>query len=227
MKTMHDWWEDIVRSGSVWRHSGDWRAPHVVLSGGKHTDGFVDTLQFLCKLENLHKSACALAQEVRKHKGTENIDWVFGSPMAGILPAIAVADALGVKNIGFTEKNGDSLKCRFSVGHGSLVLRIEEMTTTGRTPNRAGKAILEKNPNARLLPIVGSFLTRCKTNPPPELKNGFLASVVDLEKIGIAFGEWEPDQCPLCQKGSPTVKDCKQVWDDLMITMHNPNHAIT
>ena len=43
---------------------------------------------------------------------------------------------------------------------------VEEMTTTGATPQRAIDAILKKNPEAQILDTVVAFLVRCEDRPP-------------------------------------------------------------
>ena len=220
------WWESIQNFGSVWQHSGDPRAPHVVLRSGKHSDGFVDTLQFLSKVEYLNCAAQTLAVTMEDSgiKGMK-IDWVFGSPMAGGPIATAVAPILGAENIGFTEKKGDNLVCRFDLEPEARVVIVEEMTTSGATPRRQMNAILAKNPKARIIPIVGAFLSRCGSNPP-ELQGAKLVSVVNLPKLGIVFREWEPENCPLCKMGSRAISNCKLVWKDLLLTMADPTHPV-
>lgn len=220
------WWNSIQEFGSLWQHSGDPRAPHVVLRNGKHSDGFIDTLKFLSKMEYLTCAAQMLSVSMKESGiNGKKIDWAFGSPMAGIPIATAVAQIIGAKNIGFTEKNGDDIVCRFDLEPGESFIVIEEMTTSGRTPQRQINAILKKNPSADCIPVVGAFLIRCNDNPP-ELKEAKLVSVVNLPKLGIFFNEWTPEDCPLCKMGSIAIVNCKQMWKDLMCTMTNPCHVI-
>lgn len=212
----------------VWKHSGDSRAPHVKLRSGLHSDGYIDILQFLSDVANLQDAAMALAteiDEIYEHR----IDWVFGSPMAGISLATVVGPLVGARHVGFTEKASgvqQGLICRFEVDSGDRVLLVEEMTTTGGTPQRGIWAIGAKNPQAVILPHVGVFLTRCPSKPPELRDNAELVPVINLPELGVTLNEWSADKCPLCDDGSKVIENCKLVWRDLLQTMQDPTHVV-
>jgi len=174
---------------------------------------------------HLKSAAFDLAQVVNQALGRRDVEWVFGSPMAGIPIATMVAPLVGANYVGFSEKKGDKLICRFDVRAGTTVLRVEEMTTSGGTPQRVADAILSKNPGVKILDVVGAFLIRCDKNPPG-LHAGKLAPVIDLPELGIFFNEWEPESCPLCEEDSLPIENCKRVWQDLLKTMKSPEHPI-
>ncbi len=228
MITMQEWWARLRFAGAVWQHSGDARAPHVVLRSGKHSDGFIDTLRYLSGVGNLLTAADELSDLLRKSVRPEypRIVWVFGSPMAGIPLAVAVAQSIRAERVAFTEKKGDKeLICRYDVAPGETVLLIEEMTTTGQTPQRAADAILARNPEANILPWVGAFLRRCPSTTP-ELHDREIVSLVGLPELEIRFNEWYKASCPLCIAGSRAIENCKRVWPDLLATMRNPDHLV-
>jgi orotate phosphoribosyltransferase len=227
MSNMEEWWGRLHASGAVWVRPCDSRAPHVVLRSGRHSDGFIDTLRFLSETHNLKLAANALAYELMQDIGGTRIDWVFGSPMAGIPLATVVASMLDAKHVAFTEKKGGDkeLISRFDVPPGETVLLIEEMTTTGGTSQRGIDAILAKSPEAVIIPVVGAFLIRCTKNPA-ELRSARIVPVLDLPALGVVFNEWEPDTCPLCEAGSRAITNCKQVWSDLLRTMQEPDHLV-
>ncbi|MEK7586474.1 MAG: hypothetical protein AAB453_01230 [Patescibacteria group bacterium] len=221
-----DLWRRMKGCGAVWEHSGDPRAPHVALRGDKHSDGFIDTLRFLSDTDNRANAAELLITRLNS-KYFEDIDWVFGSPMAGIPFATTLAGCFNHNvNLGFTEKvNEKDLICRFEIEPGQSVLMVEEMTTTGATPQRAIDAILKKNPEAQILDTVVAFLVRCEDRPP-ELAGRELLSLISLPHLGVNYHEWEPNNCPLCQQGSRVIKNCKRVWGDLLKTMKDSAHHI-
>lgn len=223
---MQQWWETLQVSGAVWRHPGDPRAPHVVLRSGLHSDGFIDTLQFLSVTDNLTAAARALSELLNSFLGHESLDWAFGSPMAGIPLATAVAPLIGARHVGFTEKKSDrELICRFEVAPAARVLLIEEMTTTGGTPQRGIDVICKRNPSAAILPVVGAFLIRC-SRTPEQLPDAALYPVVDLPALGVTFGEWRPEDCPLCKAESRPIENCKRVWQALLRTMREPSYPV-
>lgn len=221
-------WNSLKVHGAVWGYPGDPRAPHVELRSGKHSDGFIDTLQYLSPIRFLSSAAGILADRIGLSPGIRGkVDWVFGSPMAGIPFATVVGQMIGAGSIGFTEKVDDkNLFCRFDLPSGSRVLEIEEMTTSGATPQRAIDAILKKNPTAEVLGVVGAFLIRCDRNPL-DLPGRTLVPVISLPELGVVFNEWDVSECPLCREGSRPIANCKRVWRDLLETMNDPARPIT
>ena len=221
-------WQSMKGAGAVWEHPEDPRAPHVVLRSGKHSDGFIDTLQFLSQVNYLELAAQVLAEKLRKRTKMK-IDWVFGSPMAGIPFATVLARHVGAKRIGFNEKtgggDGKDLICRFDLQSWETFLVVEEMTTSGGTPARGIEAVLKKNPRATALDLVGACLTRCGAKSP-ELPGREIVSLVSLPELGIRYNEWEAGSCPLCKAGSRAITDCKRVWPDLLRTMREPTHQV-
>lgn len=226
MKTMEEWWKEL-NQGSVWQHSGNPRAPHVVLRRRKHSDIFVNTLQYLTCTKNLGQAAITLAKKLKSTPGfPTKIDSVFGSPMAGIPLATLVAVELWATNVFFTEKKADGeLFCRFDVPPECNAVFVEEEVSTGGTPQRVVGAVRERNPDIVVVPFIGVFLTRCGTKSEllPKME---LVPIIDLREIGVVFNEWEPKQCPLCAEGSRPIENCKDVWKDLLLTTKDPNHPI-
>lgn len=219
-------WKELSAHGAVWRYQGDLRAPHAILRSGLHTNGFIDALRYLSFVRNLTDTAGILAMELNRRIGHTEVDWVFGSPMAAIQFAGAVAPLVGAKKVGFTEKVGDDkLLCRHNVQSGETVLLIEEMSTSGRTPQRGINAILAKCPEARIIPYVGAYLIRC-TPRTPELRDAEFVPIIDLPSIGVVFDEWKEAECPLCKQGSRPIGSPKKVWDDFLRTMEDPTHPV-
>ncbi len=222
-------WKAMKNASAVWEYpyQKGFLAPHLVLRSGKHSDRFVDALQYLSVVSNLTQAARLLAEKLKRRLLDTEIDWVVGSPMAGIPLATIIAPMLGAKRVGFNEKIGGSkeLVCRFNLSPGENFLMVEEMTTTGGTPQRGIEAVLKKNPDADPLPFVGAFLIRCD-NYPPDLGGRELVSLVSLPDLGVRYNEWNPLDCPLCKNGSPLIENCKQVWSALLRTMEDPTYPL-
>lgn len=219
-------WLDMKASGAVWEHSGDPRAPHVQLRGGHHSDGFIDSLQYLSQTPKLILAAGAMAQKLILAKiGNDPIDWVFGSPMAGIPFATAVGIAMWARRVGFTEKVGEKDQiCRFDMAPGTKFLDIEEMTTSGETPQRLIDAVIKKNPGTESFPFIGAFLIRCERRPAALLGKEIIP-LIDLPGLDINYHTWGAE-CPLCATGSRVLTNAKKVWPDFLHTMEDPTHII-
>ncbi len=226
MKNSAEFWEDMKQSRAVWEHSGDPRAPHVVLRNGKCSDGFIDTLQYLSDTRNLSFASDAMAKMLLGEIGDRRLDWGFSSPMAAIPFGTLVSLRMGITRTGFTEKTGNNkdLICRFDMPRGAVFLDIEEMTTTGETPQRVIDAVTKKNPGTESLPFIGALLSRCERKPLA-LQGREIIPLIDLPRLGVTFKEWGED-CPLCAAGSPILKNTKSVWFDFLRTMEDPTYEI-
>lgn len=227
MTTPMQMWEAMKAGGGVWEHPGDPRAPHVVLRGGEHSDGYIDTLQYLSNTANLDFAAEEMAAKVAEWLSGQRVDWVFGSPMAGIPFATVVGMKLGVPHVGFTEKVGDKEQiCRFDVPDGTVFLDIEEMTTSGETPQRVIDAVITKNPGARSVHVVGALLSRAGTTHPEALLGKRIISLVTPEGVGADYHKWAKPNCPLCAAGSRVLTNPKKVWAGFLRTMQDPTRTI-
>jgi orotate phosphoribosyltransferase len=227
-----DVWEELVENGAVWHYPKDPRSPHPRLREGQHSDGFIDTLAYISVVENMEASARSLARALRKHLAGQRIDWVIGSPMAAIPFATAVGMELRAKRVGFTEKvkGTDELECRFDMEPGSRVLQIDEMTTTGVTPQRSIEAVLAKNPGVEIIPFAGVIVARePREKIHQNLTSATLVSLVNTKEIDTGMHEWDVkngEECPLCKAGSPILTNIKRVWWDLHRNMQDPAFKI-
>jgi len=219
-------WQAMKAGGGVWEHSGDTRTPHVVLRGGDHSDGYIDTLQFLSNTKNLVFAAEAMAKKMLERLHGQPVDWIFGSPMAGIPFATVTGIKMGVPRVGFTEKIGDKEQvCRFDLPPRSVFLDIEEMTTSGETPQRVIDAVIKKNQDAESVQFIGALLNRGVARPDT-LHGKEIVHLVTLEEVGVDYHRWAPASCPLCAADSRVLTNPKKVWADFLRTMQNPAHEI-
>ncbi len=220
-------WKELEEGGGVWRYSGNPKSPHVSLRSGLHSDGFIDTLQYLSVVPSLVEASSHLASKIRQVIGNLKIDWVIGSPMAGVQFAAMVGMHIGSRRVGFTEKGKTptDLICRFDMEPGSMVLLIEEMSTTGATPQRGIDAVLAQNPGVEIIPYVGAFLTRCG-RITPELRSAEFIPLIDLSNFDVGFHTWEPSECPLCASGSRVMGNIKKVWAHALHNMIDPSYEI-
>ena len=219
-------WADMKEHHAVWEHPGDPRAPHVRLRSGHCSNGFIDSLQYLSRTPQLSFAADVMAHKLLERTGTfRRPDWVFGSPMAAIPFATVVGMRMNALRVGFTEKVGsvDHI-CRFDIPDGAEFLDVEEMTTSGGTPQRLIDAIIKKNPGVKSLPFIGAFLIRCERRPAALLGKEIIP-LIDLPELGIDYGRWGTD-CPLCAKGSRVITNVKKVWFDFLRTMEDPAYEI-
>lgn len=204
-------WFDIC--DAVWVHDGDPVNPHAELTSGKCSNAFFDCLRVL-KFVNLSEIlANQLARKIRRVIGDTKIDWVIGSPMAGITFAHDVARAIGAPISAFVEKDpsdpDNPLWKRMVIPEGANVLQVEELITTSKTLNAVQTAINGSNSNSvNWLPVIGVLVHR-----PPKLPITYYG---DRQVVPLIEQEvWAVDYpCGLCEKGSIPYRP-KTHWAEL------------
>jgi len=120
----------FVLCDAYWLHSGEPTDPHAELTSGMCSNGFFDCLRVLKYVNLSDILANQLARKIRNVIGDQKIDWVIGSPMAGITFSHDFARAIGAPVSMFTEKDpnekGKMLWKRIAIPETDTVLQIEE-----------------------------------------------------------------------------------------------------
>jgi len=198
---------------AYWQHDGNFNNPHALLTSGRHSNGFFDCLRVLQHLNLSDILANQLARKIRTVIGDLKVDYVIGSPMAGITFAHDVARALDATCNMFTEKDGSAMVFdRIAIPSGSLVLQVEELITTRKTTNLVKAAVDNCNPDpVSWLPFIGSLVYRPASFDDENEKGD--RQIIPL----IAKEIWSasPDECPLCAAGSQIIPKPKTHWDQL------------
>lgn len=200
--------------GAAWCHSGNPEDPHAVLTSGLCSDGFFNCLLAFENVNLLEIFADQLAIRIKLALPDQKIDWIIGSPMAGITFSYMVARSLSVKNCFFTEKdpnNSDEMIWnRTVIPEGKLVMNIEELITTRKTLSAVRRAVDKSNPYpVHWLPAVGVFVHRPPV-PNPDYKTVWIIPVIEKTVIAVP-----KDECHLCMKGS-TRLPAKTHWEELI-----------
>lgn len=199
---------------AYWMHNGKPESPHAELTSGKCSNGFFNCLEVLKYQQLSGFLAQQLALLVREQIGNTKVDWVIGSPMAGITFAHDVARALGATKSFFTEKDLNRPKKmlwnRIVIPEGETVLQIEELVTTAQTLNNVQEAITEGNPHpVNFLPFIGVLVHRPAKLSVVEYGGRKIVAIVEKEVWAT-----EPEKCPLCRRGSIPLRP-KQNWERL------------
>lgn len=207
-KTETEWIEEFKRLGAYWRHDGNPKRPHALLTSGNHSNGFFNAtkvteqpriLDMACSdlLENLHFS-----KHMIPHK-------VIGSAMGAITIAHEFGRQLGIR-AGFTEPvedpyYGKQMKLkRFNLARSERVLVVEDVLTTGATTEKTITEI--KSHDACIYPMICVLVNRSGK------RSLGVKRVVSL--INRHMPIWAPEECPLCKDGSEAVRP-KDNWDRL------------
>jgi len=205
--------EVMRKCNASWMHNGDPKKPHAELTTGKCSNGFFNCLKAL-KYVNLNEIfAYHLAAKIRQEIGDMPVDWVIGSPMAGITFSYAVARHIGAGIHMFTEKDpkikGGMLWEREVIPEGDTVLQIEELITTFKTLNNVKEGVEMGNPYpVNWIPVIGVFVLRPDKLPVTHCGGRKIISLFEREV-------WTSDPpCKLCEAGSQRYRP-KKNWEKL------------
>ena len=169
------------------RESGAVLEGHFLLTSGRHSDVYVEKFRLLENPEMVEKVGIMLV-EPYKH---QNVDMVAGAAVGGILLSYSAAKCLGTKGI-FAERVNGSLKFKrgFELPENGNVLIVEDIITTGGS-------VLE------LIDLVK------KSGSEPVGVSCIVYRSQDDVDFGVPINtlwrfpavSWEPDECPLCERG--------------------------
>jgi orotate phosphoribosyltransferase len=191
----------------IYKESGALLEGHFLLSSGKHSPFYLQSAKVLENPKLAEKLAKELAKKIKEYG--LNIDKICSPAIGGLLAGYELARALEVPFI-FTERKDGKMTLRrgFEVKKGENILICEDIITTGKSAMEAADVLEEKGAN-----IVGfaALANRgvCKRDdsnflPKPECKlpnNKPFFALADFN-----FPIYEPNECPLCKKGSKAIK---------------------
>lgn len=192
-------------AGALWVHDGNLVMPHALLTSGKHSDGFVDTLRVLKYTQICRLLGYLLSEEIcQVYEG--RVDWVVGSDHAGAAISHSVAMEFGAQH-DFCEKGPDKTQLwkRFEIGPEEVVLQVEELITTTGTLDAVRRGVVDFHTDypIHFAPVVATLVNRSG-----------LSEYADLPIISLLrpkINTWNPEECPLCQGGSEAIRP-KDNW---------------
>lgn len=202
---------------AFWKHPGDQRAPHVELSSGLHTNGFIDisrVIQYPSVCDILvHHMVQKIEKFLNKIDYTIPIRWIVGSDHAGAIFSYGVARWLRAKHAS-TERSlgGLHLLRNRIIEKDQPILQVEAHMVTGRTIQGVREALFRGNPNPIIFtPLVATLVNQSHISNLAG--SGGPAPVVHLAHYETK--RWEPKDCHLCKIGSKAIKEPKKNWGEL------------
>lgn len=205
---------------AVWFHDGDPSRPHVELTSGFCSDGYINCSEVLSHEKLNRMLAHQLFLRLRE-AGVTYVDWVVGSDHAAATFSSKVAEEFALRldldvRHDFTEKhnlsNGRGQTHmqwkRLHIEAGAVVLQVEELVTTRKTLEDVKRAIEKGNPHHVVFhPVKGTIILR-----PARVTNEYDDIVALVRK---EIGVFQPVDCPLCKAGSKRLRP-KYHWLELM-----------
>ena len=176
----------------LFRRSGALLEGHFRLTSGLHSPGYLQCALVLSQPDLAERLGKALADRI----GHVRANVVLSPAIGGIVIGQEVGRALGVRAL-FAERQDGQLTLRrgFALSERDRVLVVEDVLTTGGSTKETME--VAKAAGAQVVGAA-SIVNR---------SGGTVKFDVPLESLlDYTLPTYEPDKCPLCEKGLPVVK---------------------
>lgn len=209
-----EWFKAFKEIGALWFYNEEVGGAHALLTGGDHSDAFVDAGTLISRPAKL---AVACAELMKNLPATMRLGSgvVVGSAFGAITLAYELARQLGAYQSAFTEpiyREGEieaMVLRRFCLEKEVRVIVVEDVLTTGKTTLKTIKAVESGGGN-----VYEKILTLVNRSGMKELAGREIVSLLDLDLAEVTIHVWRADDCPLCRAGSKALRP-KQNWAKL------------
>ncbi len=190
---------------AVWFYNGEPRAPHAQLTRALCADGYFRSDFVLQDPAVTARLATSMVEKLQA-RVARVVQWVVGSAYGGIVFSYEVARQLDVCHA-YTVKDPANPKrqlWRTKIPGGAVVLRCEDVLSTGGTVHDVERAIVASNPDpVTILSDVATIVFH---------PSGGIEDIDIIRLLSTRVTIWPRSQCPLCQDGSPRLPP-KENWE--------------
>ena len=176
---------------SIFQQTGALLEGHFLLTSGLHSPRYLQ-----CALVLQHPPHAEWIGQQLAARFKAGVDVVVAPAIGGILVAHETARALGVRAL-FTERENQAMTLRrgFRLEEGERVLVVEDVVTTGGSTRETVDAVEQAGGTVI---GAGSIIDR----------SGGIADVGVPRSalLTLEVSTYLPEDCPLCQQGTPAVK---------------------
>ena len=173
---------------------------HAILKSGRHSDGFFVS-KILLSHENIAHLMAQQIIDVLMGHGACWADYVIGIPDGATILGAHMAEILRVKVLHMHKVEGKVVLVD-PVVEGASVLFVEDVCTRGSAFTEAVIELHTKYPEALILPFYPVIINR-----------GGLESINVANEVyrvvpiaDFRINDFEPEECPLCARGSLAIK---------------------
>ncbi len=114
----------------IFREAGAYLEGHFILTSGLRSPVFLQKARVFMHADKTERLCRALAERIRAVAG-DDIDYVVGPAVGGIIPAYETSRHLGVPAIWVEREQGTFRLRRFEIAPGARVVVVEDIVTTG------------------------------------------------------------------------------------------------
>lgn len=175
--------------------TGAHRKGHFRLSSGLHSGDYLQCALYLAEPVRAARAGGLIAGGLEELGVAPEL--VVSPALGGVIIGHEAARALGLPFL-FTERQEGVMTLRrgFAVAPGQRVVIVEDVVTTGKSTREVIRVLEEAG--ARVLAMASMVNRSGTTNPFEPLPYHAL--------LTVDFPVWEPESCPLCQRGVPIEK---------------------
>ena len=182
-----------VRVKEILQETGALLQGHFLLSSGLHSDQYIQCARVFQYPRYAEEICRALAEKFKPLQP----DLCIGPALGGVVIAYETARALNVCGL-FTERDTDgtmTLRRGFQIKPQKRVLVLEDVVTTGGSVREVIKVVEQWGGEV------------CGVGALVDRSNGKVDFGVPFHALMcLEINSYEPETCPLCQKGIPVVK---------------------
>lgn len=204
--------QEFEEAGALWVHDDNPNRPHALLTSGKHSNGFFNGTKIIEATDKLLiERAISVMLPIHdiRFKGVTR---VVGSERGAVEISYELAKQLKVKHSTTAKTESGMELQRFSLLENDKLLIAEDVMSTGSTTIKTINGLMAAGEglNISFLPKLVVLVNRSgmKTLKTPH------GEFEICPLLDIPMPMWEPDECPLCKKGSEAIKP-KGNWDKL------------
>jgi len=114
----------------VFREAGAFLEGHFILTSGLRSPVFLQKARVFMYPDKTERLCKALAEKIRS-SGLGKIDYIVSPALGGLIPGYETARHLGIPAMWVEREEGEFRLRRFELPHGSRVIVVEDIVTTG------------------------------------------------------------------------------------------------
>ena len=208
--------ELLEMANVVWTYKSEPHAsrPHVKLTSGMHSDGFVDVGKCLKHFPTARLIVANYMVSKLYERWRGRATKVVGADTGSTLLAGDIANIMGIEHIRMIKK--EEAGSKIQIWHpdntplkrsGELILHIEELLTTGYSPTEVRKGIRATNPDALInfVPFIPVVVER--SNPDQRVMIVENSAIISLLQLSIR--NFREGECRYCNAGSAVLEPKK------------------
>jgi orotate phosphoribosyltransferase len=190
-----NWENKLFKEQVIWQYPG--YGPHAVFTpSDKHSNSYFNS-DHLVNQPSLLEDACSYLYKTAMDKTSSNPDWLITYAPYGLQIGSCLSRLFGSR-FGFTASN-NAKEINFNLHHSEKVLLYADDLHTGARMQNLIDIVAAKQ-----VEIISPIIFVANYSGRSKFHDREIVSLINLE-----IDVWNPDECPLCNLGSPRLNSKK------------------